>query len=97
MTGLRSSLHDLSVAHPGAVAAITKRLDRIEVMVGLATDMTSSISDPAAQKVRRAETAARQAEEADRRPRRPADARDDGARHAASRAPSAGTCSTSSR
>jgi hypothetical protein len=54
--GLRSSLHDLNAAHTGAVTAINKRLERIEVMVGLTTDMTSSVSDPAA-KVRRAETA----------------------------------------
>ena len=54
MTGLRSSLHDLSAAHTGAVAAITRRLDRIEVMVGLSTDMTSSVADPAAQKAARA-------------------------------------------
>jgi hypothetical protein len=46
MVGLRSSLHDLSASHHGAVAAITKRLDRIEVMVGLATDMTSSLANP---------------------------------------------------
>jgi hypothetical protein len=60
-TGLRSSLHDLTVAHTGAVAALNKRLERIEVMVGLATDMTSSVSDPAARKARRAETIAKQA------------------------------------
>ena len=45
--GLRSSLHDLAAAHTGAVAAITRRLDRIEVMVGISTDMTSSVADPA--------------------------------------------------
>jgi hypothetical protein len=44
--GLRSSLHDLAASQHGAVAAITKRLDRIEIMVGLATDMTSSVADP---------------------------------------------------
>jgi hypothetical protein len=60
VSGLRSSVHDLSAAHTGAVTAINKRLERIEVMVGLATDMTSSVSDPAAQKARRAETAAKQ-------------------------------------
>jgi hypothetical protein len=59
-SGLRSSLHDLTAAHTGAVTAINKRLERIEVMVGLTTDMTSSVSDPAA-KVRRAETVAKQA------------------------------------
>ena len=44
--GLRSSLHDLAASQHGAVAAITKRLDRIEIMVGLATDTTSSVADP---------------------------------------------------
>ena len=61
VTGLRSSLHDLTTAHHGAVAAITRRLDRIEVMVGLATDMTSSVSDPVARKARRAVAVAKQA------------------------------------
>jgi hypothetical protein len=61
VSGLRSSLHDLTAAHTGAVTALNKRLERIEVMVGLTTDMTSSVSDPAAQKARRAETAAKQA------------------------------------
>jgi hypothetical protein len=60
VTGLRSSLHDLTAAHTGAVTALNKRLERIEVMVGLTTDMTSSASDPAAQKARRAEAAAKQ-------------------------------------
>jgi hypothetical protein len=46
VSGLRTSLHELSNAHTGAVAAITRRLDRIEVMVGLSTDVTSSIADP---------------------------------------------------
>jgi hypothetical protein len=60
VSGLRSSLHDLSAAHTGAVTAINKRLERIEVMVGLTTDMTSSVANPAA-KVRRTETAAKPA------------------------------------
>ena len=42
VTGLRTSLHELTVSHKGAVAAITRRLDRIEVMVGISTDVTSS-------------------------------------------------------
>jgi hypothetical protein len=46
VTGLRSSLNDLAAAHHGAVAEITKRLDRIEVMVGLSTDVVSSVADP---------------------------------------------------
>ena len=52
VTGLRSSLNDLSLAHSGAVAAITRRLDRIEVKVGLTTDVVSSVSDASAQKSR---------------------------------------------
>jgi hypothetical protein len=39
---LRSSLHELAAAHNGAVSAITRRLDRIEVMVGISTDVMSS-------------------------------------------------------
>jgi hypothetical protein len=46
MIGLRSSLHDLAASQHGAVAAITKRLDRIEIMVGLSTDVTSSVANP---------------------------------------------------
>jgi hypothetical protein len=46
IVGLRSSLHDLAASQHGAVAAITKRLDRIEIMVGMATDMTSSVANP---------------------------------------------------
>jgi hypothetical protein len=57
VTGLRSSLNDLSVAHSGAVAAITRRLDRIEVKVGLTTDVVSSVSDASAQKTARAKPA----------------------------------------
>jgi hypothetical protein len=58
VSGLRTSLHELTTAHTGAVTAITKRLERIEVMVGLTTDLTSSVADPAAKKAtRRAETA----------------------------------------
>ena len=62
ISGLRSSLHELANAHEGAVAAITKRLDRIEVMVGLSTDVTSSVADPLQQqKARRATFAAKPA------------------------------------
>jgi hypothetical protein len=39
---LRSSLHELAAAHNGAVSAIRRRLDRIEVMVGISTDVMSS-------------------------------------------------------
>jgi hypothetical protein len=53
VTGLRSSLHELSVAHAGAVAAITRRLDRIEVKVGLATDVTAPVADRSAQNAAR--------------------------------------------
>jgi hypothetical protein len=59
--GLRTSLHDLTTAHTTAVAALTKRLDRIEVKVGLSSDVTSSVSRPA-----------RRARRAAARPRRPA-------------------------
>ena len=51
--GLRTSLHDLASAHTTAVAALTKRLDRIEVKVGLSSDVTSSVGRPA-RKSRRA-------------------------------------------
>jgi hypothetical protein len=54
--GLRSSLHELASAHSSAVAALTKRLDRIEVKVGLASDVPSAVPR-AAHKGRR--TAAR--------------------------------------
>ena len=57
VTGLRSSLHDLATAQRGAVAALTRRLDRVEVMVGLSTDMTSSVANPLAQRARRAAAA----------------------------------------
>jgi uncharacterized small protein (DUF1192 family) len=39
---LRSSLHELAAAHNGAVSAIRRRLDRIEVAVGISTDVMSS-------------------------------------------------------
>lgn len=39
---LRSSLYELAAAHNGAVSAITRRLDRIEVTVGISTDVMSS-------------------------------------------------------
>ncbi len=54
--GLRTSLNDLAAAHTGAVAAITRRLDRIEVMVGISTDMVSSVADPAARQAARKAT-----------------------------------------
>jgi len=38
---LRSSLHELAAAHNGAVSAITRRLDRIEAMAGISTDVMS--------------------------------------------------------
>jgi hypothetical protein len=56
IVGLRSSLHDLTAAHNSAVAALTKRLDRLEVKVGLSSDVTSSIASPAARKARRVVT-----------------------------------------
>jgi hypothetical protein len=61
MVGLRSSLHDLAASQHGAVAAITKRLDRIEIMVGMSTDTTSSAANPRErQHARRKAHAARQ-------------------------------------
>jgi hypothetical protein len=51
--GLRTSLNDLAATHTGAVAAMTRRLDRIEVMVGISTDMVSSVADPAARQAAR--------------------------------------------
>ena len=53
VVGLRSSLHDLAASQHGAVAAITKRLDRIEIMVGMATDTTSSVANPVARQQER--------------------------------------------
>ena len=61
VTGLRSSLNDLSLAHSGAVAAITRRLDRIEVKVGLTTDVVSLVSDASAQRNARGKPAKKQA------------------------------------
>jgi hypothetical protein len=52
MMGLRSSLHDLASAHSSAVTALTRRLDKIEVTLGLSTDMMSS-AGPAARKAAR--------------------------------------------
>ncbi|MEA2877644.1 MAG: hypothetical protein QOF14_2840 [Hyphomicrobiales bacterium] len=51
--GLRTSLSDLAATHTGAVAAMTRRLDRIEVMVGISTDMVSSVADPAGRQAAR--------------------------------------------
>ena len=51
MVGLRTSLHDLTSAHNSAVAALTKRLDRIEVKVGLSSDVPSG-SGPRVHKTR---------------------------------------------
>lgn len=59
--GLRSSLHELAAAHNGAVSAITRRLDRIEVMVGISTDVMSAVSDPAARQAARRSAAAQAA------------------------------------
>jgi hypothetical protein len=51
--GLRTSLNDLAATQTGAVAAITRRLNRIEVMVGISTDMVSSVADPAGRQAAR--------------------------------------------
>ena len=60
--GLRSSLTELTAAHHNSVAAITKRLDRIEVKVGLSTDVAAPVASSVAQDDpprREGETAAR--------------------------------------
>lgn len=48
--GLRSSLNELTSAHHSSVAAITRRLDRIEVKVGLSTDVGSTAADTSVRK-----------------------------------------------
>ena len=57
--GLRSSLTELSSAHHNSVAAITRRLDRIEVKVGLSTDVTSPTPGLVARKAMRRTVKAR--------------------------------------
>jgi len=52
--GLRSSLTELTAAHHNSVAAITRRLDRIEVKVGLSTDVTAPVASSVRKTVRRA-------------------------------------------
>ena len=53
--GLRSSLTELTAAHHNSVAAITRRLDRIEVKVGLSTDVAAPVASASARKtIRRA-------------------------------------------
>ena len=42
LIGLRKSVHELAAAHTGSVAEINKRLNRIERMVGISTDVISS-------------------------------------------------------
>jgi ABC-type transporter Mla subunit MlaD len=54
MMGLRTSHNDLAATHAGAVTAMTRRLDRIEVMVGISTDMVSSVDPATRQAARRA-------------------------------------------
>ena len=52
--GLRSSLTELTAAHHNSVAAITKRLDRIEVKVGLSTDVAAPVASSVRKTIRRA-------------------------------------------
>ena len=52
--GLRSSLTELTAAHHNSVAAITRRLDRIEVKVGLTTDVATPVAASVRKPVRRA-------------------------------------------
>jgi hypothetical protein len=42
IVGLRKSLHDLAASQTGAVAEINKRLNRIERLAGISTDVISS-------------------------------------------------------
>jgi hypothetical protein len=44
MSSLRSSLNDLGASHTSAIAAITKRLDKIETQIGGSTD-TAPVAD----------------------------------------------------
>jgi hypothetical protein len=44
MSSLRSSLNDLGASHNSAIAAITKRLDKIETQIGGSTD-TAPVAD----------------------------------------------------
>jgi hypothetical protein len=59
---LRTSLHDIA-AHGSAIAAITKRLDRIEVKVGMSTDEPPSA--PVRHTARRKAPVAKAAEQPD--------------------------------
>ena len=52
--GLRSSLVELTAAHHNSVAAITKRLDRIEVKVGASTDVSAPVASAVRKTIRRA-------------------------------------------
>lgn len=52
--GLRSSLTELASAHHNSVAALTRRLDRIEVKVGLSTDVAAPVASAARKTIRRA-------------------------------------------
>jgi hypothetical protein len=64
-TGLRSSLHDGSPVHSRAVAAITRRLDRIELKIGLTTD--APVASALARQAKKRPTSA----EADANPTQP--------------------------
>jgi hypothetical protein len=48
--GLRSSVHELAAAHNGAVSAITRRLNRVEAMVGISTDVAPMAAHSAARR-----------------------------------------------
>jgi hypothetical protein len=51
VVGLRKSLHELAAAQSGSVAEIDKRLNRIERLVGISTDVISS-TDPVRRRAR---------------------------------------------
>jgi hypothetical protein len=73
VAGLRSSLHDMTSAHNSAVSALTRRLDKIEVTLGLSTDVTSSIGgSPALRAARRVAAAKLKKQSASPKPADPA-------------------------
>jgi hypothetical protein len=75
VAGLRSSMHDMATAHNSAVSALTKRLDKIEVTLGLSTDVTSSIGgSPALRAARRMASARLKKQSPSPRPAEPSTA-----------------------
>ena len=54
VAGLRSSLHDLACAQRGEIAALTKRLEKIETKMAARADLTGSIPRKPASKMKAA-------------------------------------------